>query len=400
MFIPFFFFIIAGSVSAQSQSIESLQAQIRDLLAIVSELQVQLVNINNKGNIDTVTTATTLFTVNLAVGDENGHVKLLQEFLNKDSRTMVAISGVGSPGRETNYFGNKTQDAVIRFQELHRNEILTPINLTRGTGFVGPGTRKVLEVLSVYGRTSPRDGKQEEYTNFVEVTIKPKTEVINIIEEVVVAPVLITLPPAEIPDVMYVTNFSHRYVLPGDTLTISGEGFASINNRIRFGGIWHENFARSKDNNLIFVIPDIDPGIYKLIVDNGKVQSLDIDIVVTVSNPVAPIITSVFPSVLSNGTIVTLFGTGLAGTENILQIDNFILRDISSDDDSALSFKLALPVFNQDDYPQAMLDALGPDVVSSLEQSTWIFSDGNERSMYITIINQNGKSKVFEARFK
>ena len=67
-------------------------------------------------------------------------VKELQRYLNSQG-FLVAILGAGSPGNETNYFGNLTKSALIRFQEAHAGVILNPIGLTKGTGYFGPMTR-------------------------------------------------------------------------------------------------------------------------------------------------------------------------------------------------------------------------------------------------------------------
>jgi hypothetical protein len=74
-------------------------------------------------------------------------VKYLQMFLN-DIGFIVAMTGPGSKGQETMYFGNATRVALIRFQEFFKTEILAPYNLLKGTGNFGPATmRKVNGML-------------------------------------------------------------------------------------------------------------------------------------------------------------------------------------------------------------------------------------------------------------
>jgi peptidoglycan hydrolase-like protein with peptidoglycan-binding domain len=85
-----------------------------------------------------------LFTKNLSIGSTGQDVLELQKVLNSDFDTKIAESGPGSIGNETNYFGNLTQNAVIKYQNKHSNDILIPAGLVSGTGFVGELTRKKL----------------------------------------------------------------------------------------------------------------------------------------------------------------------------------------------------------------------------------------------------------------
>jgi peptidoglycan hydrolase-like protein with peptidoglycan-binding domain len=81
-----------------------------------------------------------IFNKNLKQGSTGEDVRQLQIFLNKKGFT-VSSSGAGSLGNETSYFGAKTFQAVKKYQEAYKAEILTPLGLRSGTGFFYVSTR-------------------------------------------------------------------------------------------------------------------------------------------------------------------------------------------------------------------------------------------------------------------
>jgi hypothetical protein len=59
-----------------------------------------------------------VFNKDLQYGDTYEDVVAIQEILNLDSRTVVALSGPGSKGQETGFFGKATRSSLKRFQAL------------------------------------------------------------------------------------------------------------------------------------------------------------------------------------------------------------------------------------------------------------------------------------------
>jgi hypothetical protein len=137
--------------SLSQMTSQELQAEVSRLTTLLIQLQDQLKEMMGQPSEQPSAISSIpesfKFTRNLQFGQILIDVKYLQMVLNSDSVTMVASTGPGSPGHETNYFGVLTKAAVIKFQEKYKDEVLTPFGLTTGTGFVGPLTRTKLNTL-------------------------------------------------------------------------------------------------------------------------------------------------------------------------------------------------------------------------------------------------------------
>ncbi|MBU2263576.1 peptidoglycan-binding protein, partial [Patescibacteria group bacterium] len=142
-------------IAAQADTMSDLQAQISALLAQITTLQSQLSALQG----GTGTACGYTFGVDLKQGSTGADAKNLQTVLNSDAATQVAASGVGSSGNETTYFGPLTKAAVVKFQDKYASEVLTPIGLTAGTGYVGSMTRAKLNALFGTCVTPPPPGE-------------------------------------------------------------------------------------------------------------------------------------------------------------------------------------------------------------------------------------------------
>lgn len=80
-----------------------------------------------------------------AQGNTSAEIRTIQRLLNAFADTRIAAIGVGSPGRETNFFGPATKRAVEKFQLKH-GIVKKPTD--QGYGVIGPKTRaKINELL-------------------------------------------------------------------------------------------------------------------------------------------------------------------------------------------------------------------------------------------------------------
>ncbi len=152
--IPF----IAGNNGKESSSVFSWQVTIREestvqdeelisqLLDRIAQLQEQVRQLqarlaafrNQDGG---VALSCVHFETNLSFGMRNEQVRCLQEFLAAQG------AAVYPEGLVTGNFLSATRQAVIRFQETYASEILAPLGLTSGTGYVGQLTRNKMNQL-------------------------------------------------------------------------------------------------------------------------------------------------------------------------------------------------------------------------------------------------------------
>lgn len=153
-----------GPTVASAETVDELQAQITALQTQLNSLLTQLSGLEGTtvpaAGIPAVCIGVT-FSQNLSQGATGSDVKCLQALLNQDGDVQVAISGAGSPGNETSYFGSLTKAAVIKFQEKYASEILASWGLSAGTGFVGSTTRAKLNSIL----TAPAPEPEPAYNN-------------------------------------------------------------------------------------------------------------------------------------------------------------------------------------------------------------------------------------------
>lgn len=260
------------------------------------------------------------FSRTLKLGMSGADVLELQKTLNLDTDTRVAEAGPGSKGNETSYFGLATKQAVVRFQEKYRNDVLVPVGLSSGTGFFGEKTRaKMLEVV-----------KSQAVTATVPTTTSS------------------TLTNEGAVTVMFPSRYSGK---AGTTITLSGDGFTSTDNTIYFGDKYATLKAKSVGGAAItFSIPSIPKGIYSLWVKNSKGESnKDAFFVVLDGVTPEPKINAIMPEKIGRGGTVTITGEGFTTANNMIRTGVSVVEGVPSSDGQTLTFAVPQNLFTNDE---------------------------------------------------
>ena len=147
--ILFLGMLVFPNISSAS-TIAELTAMLNSLLAQVVSLQQQITE-----QTGTTTSWCHTFNTNIKHGNSGEEVKALQTVLTKENFDVSKD--------KSGYFEEYTASAVVGFQQKYKSEVLTPVGLSYGTGYVGASTRKKLNQLYGCGSqtvpvTTPTNG--------------------------------------------------------------------------------------------------------------------------------------------------------------------------------------------------------------------------------------------------
>lgn len=203
----------------------------------------------------------TIFSDQLSWGVRSSKVRLLQLLLNSDYATRLVAQGPGSPGRETDYFGPLTSNALQRFQLKYLNELQTNQSNFVVSGKVDSATAQQLNkqlsiwldnlkqvvLLSQQKIQSPIPAnKPETTTNKISVVDKPTVTTKNnqSVDNLAtwwsnsadLSPNNVFW-PASPPrsNSMDIYSLSPTQGGPGTVITIKGRGFSTTANKIYSG---------------------------------------------------------------------------------------------------------------------------------------------------------------------
>lgn len=253
------------------------------------------------------------FSQDLFFGQESEDIYWLQVVLNSDPRTQVALTGSGSPGQESRYYGVLTRDAVARFDRLY-------------VGTLAPDGVKVSGLL--------REKLQELIKN---TTSTPQ-----------IGQSLPSLPEPN--GGISNTNALRVYAaMPyqatlGDTITIHGTGFESKNKVII--GKYTINDAPSFDGQtIVLASTTLSSGDYTVVVENTKGSSFiagqDVHILVSKDPKDIPRINSFYPLVVGAKDTVTITGEHFSAKKNkIVSLYGEISNVSSSKNGTEITFSV------------------------------------------------------------
>lgn len=183
-----------STATTTTSTTETSTTEIDRLLTLLATLKAQL-SLLLKGTPSTASSVS--LTRNLELGMEGEDVRTLQVYLNTHG-FPVSQTGVGSLGNETTYFGPSTKAAVIRFQNSHASTLLTPINLTSGTGYVGEKTRALMNGVSSAIVSTPTVTPNVSTTPTATPVTPSTVAVPKVVAPVVQKPVVVATPVPQI----------------------------------------------------------------------------------------------------------------------------------------------------------------------------------------------------------
>lgn len=148
-----------------------------------------------------------LFTRYLQKGDSGADVLILQKVMNTDPETQVSASGKGSPGLETEFFGELTKQAVIKYQK--KNALGNKYGFfTLYSGALDDRTRASL------------NGKVDEAQQTIISTSTPATASQQRLNEIYRASNASSSTP-------FIQNIDPETAKNGDYITINGRNFST-----------------------------------------------------------------------------------------------------------------------------------------------------------------------------
>jgi hypothetical protein len=365
----------AFSRAQSTLTVEQMLEQIANLRSTVERMQNLLATMQS-------TDGETTFARDLSIGSRGQDVLELQRVLNSNHRTRVAEHGEGSPGNETDYFGAKTFSAVLRYQHLHANEILTPLGLSQASGIVGPSTRTKLN-----SEISAKMVQAEQAALTAPVEIFPEFNRLG-------GPDILARS-----DTLQLISLTDIVVDPGQRVVLLGTGFTPRSNTVVFKNDSYNStvsgFVSSEDGTIInWSAPyDAPPGKYQIYVANETGQSQPITLMIRSSqSPGAPVIESITPEIVKYGQEITIKGRNFSLTGNDIYSAMEKIENVPSADGMTLRFRFTPEIMRE---AAELKQSMGEAQWLAIRDAAGVVASGTREitPVWLYVINTNGASE-------
>jgi hypothetical protein len=188
-------------------------------------------------------------------------------------------------------------------------------------------------------------------------------------------------------------------VKAGQKITFTGKDFGG-GIEVHFGDEYKAPAQVINATTLSVTAPDIDPGVYTVWFTSKNKRSRNITLINYAQDPDPLKINSVSPSLLQNGSRVTITGEGFTEKGNVVYVGGAVFRNLSSSDGKTITFTLEPDKLSEHDIAQEVRYFLPEEIIDSVINLREIPSNGTEVAMDVQMINANGASNVYKARFK
>lgn len=270
---------------------------------------------NNKNN-SIIVSSSNILTKSYKLWDDNSEIKKLQQFLNNNGY-IIATSGVGSKGRETNTFGPATQKALSAFQKKY--------NLSNA----GTLTVETINFINSFGKDnsnstiSAQSSKDKELVleNISYISSDKKFDIIDS----VTSNVVLTVNSGE-----KINIFFNQIT---KTYSVSKNGLIHFNSKnklnIKNTGSGNIDFGGTKYTNTVLALKsdfDIPVNNSSTSTGNGKVVCASVDCNLVDNNTNPNVVSNETSNIINTGNVTTSTGAVIEYLNHAYIKDNFKIR--------------------------------------------------------------------------
>ena len=200
-------------------------------------------------------------------------------------------------------------------------------------------------------------------------------------------------------DYLSVYGVNKTIAFPGQIITGGGGGLAE-GISVHFDSAATVKAYVLNNNKFTFVVPNIEPGVYKMWFTKGDMRSRNYMFTVKNIRPKGLTISKVEPDILHSNTTVTIQGSGFDRENNVIFLGLFKFSGVPSADGTSLSFNLVPDRWTEDDIPQEAYAYVPKRYFDAVFEMEKMPSTPKEVSLPLTVVNSNGQSNQLNVWYK